>query len=71
MALGFIKNILKKRKIDKQSHSTGQLMPHGSVQMQIPVTFTITQDEIDRFGWTPHEQMINNPRIRSALEKVI
>jgi hypothetical protein len=71
MALGFIKNILKKRKEERHIPKTGMLEPHGTVRMQIPITFTITQDELDRYGFSPHEQAMNNPRIRSALEKVI
>jgi hypothetical protein len=70
MPLGFIKNVLMKRKIDKHRHSD-TLQPTGTVKMQIPITFTITQDELDRYGFSAHEQALNNPRVRSALEKVL
>jgi hypothetical protein len=70
MALGFIKNVLMKRKADKHRH-TDTLQPHGMIKMQIPITFSITQDELDKYGFTPHEQALNNPRIRNALEKVL
>jgi hypothetical protein len=71
MALGFIKNILGKHKKKLGESRSGLLEPTGGVRMQIPITFTITQDELDRFGFSPHEQAMNNPRIRSALERVI
>jgi len=72
MALGFIKNILGKQYQKGKVHrKTGMLEPTGSVKMQIPITFTISQSELDQFGFSPHEQAMNNPRIRNALEKVM
>lgn len=70
MALGFIKNILKKRKTEKKKPS-GMLEPTGSVKMHIPITFTVTQSEIDEYGFSPYEQVANNERIRNMLKKCI
>ena len=71
MALGFIKNILRKRNIDKPQHSqSGMLEPHGNIRLEVPVTFTFTQDEIDRYGFSGIEQL-KNPRIQEKLKRVI
>jgi len=70
MALGFIKNILKKRHIDKPQTQSGMLEPHGNIRLEVPVTFTFTQDEIDRYGFSGIEQL-KNPRIQDKLKRCI
>lgn len=71
MALGFIKNVLGRHKKKLGESRSGMLEPRGTVKMQIPITFTISQSELDQYGFSPHEQALNNPRVRNALEKVI
>jgi hypothetical protein len=71
MALGFIKNILGKHKRKLGTPSSGMLEPSGSIRMDIPVTFTFTQDEIDRYGFTASEQLARNPRLQEKLRRCI
>jgi hypothetical protein len=71
MALGFIKNVLGRHKRKLGESRSGMLEPTGSIRMEIPVTFTFTQDEIDQYGFTASEQLARNPRLQEKLRRCI
>lgn len=71
MSLGLIRGAWKVHQKRNKNKDMRTIEPTGSIEMNIPVTFVITAEELDKYGWSPEEQSRNNPRIRNALKKVI
>lgn len=47
------------------------IMPKETIIMEFPIKVKITYEEYEKYGYTPEEQMANNPRIRKLLNKVL